>query len=85
MATPFLHEDEAFVGQTSIERLFPGLNEDSTEHPALSAGQACIGSKRSVNVARPAHLGALVAAKPRILNMIRGAQQQPDSCQNNLC
>ena len=38
-----------------------------------SAGQAGIGYKRAADVARPAHLGALIAAKQRILDMIRGA------------
>ena len=61
------------VGQRSLERLFPGFTEDSSEQAALRAGQSGIGYKRSVNAARPAHPGAFVAAKPRILDMIRGA------------
>ena len=39
----------------------------------LSAGQSRIGCKRSVDVARPAHLGAVVAARPRIRDVIRDA------------
>ena len=74
----FLHEGQAAtifdeVGQRSLERLFPGFTEDSSEHAAPSAGQSGFGSDKSVDVARPAHLGALMAAKPRILDMNRGA------------
>ena len=54
-----------------VERLFPGFTEDTSEQAALSAGQSGIGYERSVDVARPTHLGALIAA--RILNMIRHA------------
>ena len=74
-----LDEEEATqtfdeVGQSSLETVsFLGVTEDSTEQAAPSAGQSGIVYKRSVAIARPAHLGALVAAKQRILDMIRGA------------
>ena len=39
----------------------------------LSAGQSGIGFKRVRDIAVPAHLGALIAAKPRIQAMIQDA------------
>ena len=39
----------------------------------LGASQAGIGFKRERDIAAPAHLGALIAAKPRIHGLIRGA------------
>ena len=39
----------------------------------LSAGQSRIGYKRARDIAAPAHLGALIAAKPRIQAMIQDA------------
>ena len=50
------------VGQRSPERLFPGFAEDSLEQ-----------ATRARDNAGPAHLGALIAARPRILAMIRDA------------
>ena len=74
---PILHEDEVAktfeVGQRSLERRSPRFTEDSTEQAALSAGQSVVGYKRSADVARPAHFGALIAAKPQILDTNRGA------------
>ena len=61
------------VGQRSLERLLPGFKEDSLEQVTLSAGQSGNGYKRARDVAGPAHFGALVAAKPRILSMIQDA------------
>ena len=60
------------VGQRRLERLFPGFTEESSEQ-ATHAGQSGIGYKRARDIAGPAHLGALIAAKPRILAMIQGA------------
>ena len=59
------------VGQRSLERLFPGITEDIMTRATLSAGQSGIGFKRARDIAAPAHLGALTAAKTRILGMIR--------------
>ena len=61
------------VGQRSLERLFPGFTEDSMTQATLSAGQSGIGYKRARDIAAPAHLGALTAAKPRIQEMIQDA------------
>ena len=77
-----LFEEEAAqtideVGQRSHERLFPELTEVSAEQAALSTSQSGIGYRSSVDVARPAHSGALIAAKPRILDMIRGVNNAP--------
>ena len=61
------------VGQRSLERLFPGLTEDSMTQATLSAGQSGIGFKGARDVAAPAHLKALIAAKPRMQEMIQDA------------
>ena len=61
------------IGQRSLERLFPGLTEDSMTQATLSASQLRIGFKRARDIAAPSHLGALIAAKPRIRGMIRDA------------
>ena len=42
------------------------FTEDSSEQATLSAGQSGIGYKRARDIAAPAHLGALMAARPRI-------------------
>ena len=59
------------VGQRSLERLLPGFTEGGTTQATLSAGQSGIGFKKERDVAAPAHLGALIAAKPRIQAVIQ--------------
>ena len=59
------------VGQRSFKRLFPGVAEDRLEQAALSASQSGMGYKGTRDVAIPAHFGAIIAATPRILNMIQ--------------
>ena len=61
------------IGQRSLQRLFQGLTEDSKTQAILSAGQSGIGFKRVRDIAAPAHLGALIAAKPRIQATIQDA------------
>ena len=61
------------VGQGSLERLFPGFTEDSMTQATLNAGQSRIGDKRARDIAAPAHLGAIIAAKPRIQALIQDA------------
>ena len=53
------------IGQRSLERLFPGLTEDSTTQATLRAGQPGIGFKGARDISAPAHLGPLIAAKAR--------------------
>ena len=61
------------IGQRSLERLFQGLTEDSITQATLSAGQSGIGFKRARDIAAPALLGALIAAKPCIQALIQDA------------
>ena len=61
------------VGHRSLERLFRGFTKDSLEQASLSAGQSGVGYMRARDVAGPAQLGALIAAKRRILDMIQDA------------
>ena len=61
------------VGQGSLDRFFPGFTEDSAQQATFGAGQSGVGCKRSVNVARPAHLGVVIAARSRIKDMVRDA------------
>ena len=63
------NNDPHEVGQRSLERLFPVFTEDSMVPATLSA-ESGIGYKRARDIATPAHLKALVAAKPRIQAMI---------------
>ena len=60
------------VGTRSLERLFPGFTVHSSDQAALSAGESAVGYKRFVDV-----------AVQHTLEPSFGAQQQPDSCQNN--
>ena len=50
-----------------------GFTENSLEQATLSAHQSGIGYKKARDVAGPAHLGALIVAKPRTLDMIHDA------------
>ena len=61
------------IGQRSLERLFPGLTEDSMTQATLSAGQSGIAFTSARDIAAPAHLGAPTAAQPRIQTMTRDA------------
>ena len=58
------------IGLRSLERLLQGLTEDSMTQAKLSNGQSRIGFKRARDIAAPAHLGVLIAAKPRIQGII---------------
>ena len=61
------------VGQRSLERHFPRFTEDSTEQATLSASESGMGYKRAQDITSPAHLGAFIAATPRILAMTQDA------------
>ena len=65
------------VGQRSLERLFLGLAENSMTQATLSAGQSRIGFEGARDIAAPAHLGSLIATKPRILATFRDAVWAP--------
>ena len=64
------------VGQRSLERLFVGFAEDGLERATLSASRSGVGYQGARDVASPGHLGALLAAKPRVLDMIQ-AERPP--------
>ena len=68
-----LQRSSTRIGQRSLERLFPGFTEDSMTQATLSGGQSGIGYKKARDTAAPAHLGALIAAKPRMQAMIQDA------------
>ena len=61
------------IGQPSLERLFLGLTEDSMTQATFSAGKSGIGFNRARDIAAPAHLDALIAAKPHMQGMIGDA------------
>ena len=61
------------VGQRSLQRLFPGFTEDSSEQATVSASQSGTGTTVHRMLPTPAHLGALIAAKPLVLHMSQGA------------
>ena len=50
-----------------------GLSKDTMTQASLGTGQSGIGYKRAGDIAAPAHLRALTAAKPRIHGMIQDA------------
>ena len=66
-------EETAVKTPDEVGQVFPGFTEDRSQQAALGASQSGIGCKRSVDVARPAHLGALIAARPPIRDMFRDA------------
>ena len=60
------------VRQESLERLFPGFTEESTEQATLSGGQSWIGLQGQLMLlAKPPR--AMIAARPKIRDMIRDA------------
>jgi hypothetical protein len=59
------------VGRTSLERLFQGMTDEGHTQATLSAKEAGLGWREALDVARPAHLGCLVAVGPRVKAMIQ--------------
>jgi hypothetical protein len=59
------------VGRTTLERLFPGVTDEGHVQATLDDKQAGFGWRQALDVARPAHLGGLVAAGPRVKAMIQ--------------
>jgi len=52
-----------------MDRLFPGLTDDSHEQATLSAAVGGLGWRKASDTARPANLGALVMAAPKVKSM----------------
>ena len=59
------------VGRASLERLFPGITAEGHVQATLSAKESGLGCRQASDVARPAHLGALLAACPRVKDMLK--------------
>ena len=60
------------VGERSLERLFPGFTEDSSQEITLSAGQSGVVARGQLMLLAQSTLGALVA-RPRTRDTIRDA------------
>ena len=63
------------AGCETLERLLPGVTEDGVQQAALSDKQGGLGWRQALDVARPAHLGGLIAAAPRVKSMFRACEQ----------
>ena len=59
------------VGRLSLERVFPGLTNEGHSESTLSAAEGGLGWRQALDVARPAHLGGLIATAPRVKAMIQ--------------
>ena len=55
----------------SLERLFPGVTPEGLTQATLSDKAGGLGWRRVMDVALPAHLGGLIAVRPRIRAMIQ--------------
>ena len=62
------------VGRETLERLFPGMTDEGYLQAALGDSQAGLGWKQALDVARPAHLGGLIAAGPRVKAMFKACE-----------
>ena len=63
------------VSRTTMDRLFPGLTDESHDQAALATSLGGVGWRRAADVALPANLGALVAAAPKIRTMAEAAER----------
>ena len=54
------------LDKRSFARLFPGFTDDSAQQATLSVGQPGMELYKSVDVARPAHLRALIVVRDKI-------------------
>jgi broad specificity phosphatase PhoE len=61
------------AGQESMDRLFPGLTAEGREQASLAAAVGGLGWRRAKDTARPANLGALVSAGPKVRAMAAAA------------
>ena len=57
------------VGRHSLERLFPGTTPEGSTQASLNDKAGGLGWRRALDIARPAHLGGLIAVRPRIRAM----------------
>ena len=65
----------AFDARTRVEldRLFPGLTEESHSQASLGPSVGGLGWRRASEIARPANLGALIMAEPKVKSMAASA------------
>jgi hypothetical protein len=56
-----------------MDRLFPGLTAEGREQASLAAAVGGLGWRRAKDTARPANLGALVSAGPKVRAMAAAA------------
>jgi hypothetical protein len=66
---------EAFdeLTRDAMDRLFPGLTPDGHDQASLAAAKGGLGWRKASDVARPANLGALVMATPKVQAMAQAA------------
>ncbi len=57
----------------TLDRLFPGPTTEGHEQATLAASVGGLGWRRASDVARPANLGALVMATPKVHSMAQAA------------
>ena len=62
------------VGRETLERLFPGITSEGYIQASLNDKKGGVGWRQAIDVARPAHLGALIAAAPRLKAMFQDCQ-----------
>ena len=65
----------AFDARTRVEldRLFPGLTEESHSQASLGPSVGGLGWRRASEIACPANLGALIMAEPKVKSMAASA------------
>ena len=59
------------VGRATLERLFHGVTDEGHIQASLSDAEGGLRWRQAQDVARPAHLGSLVAVGPRVRTMIQ--------------
>ena len=59
--------------RTEMDRLFPGLTDEGRQQATLAAAKGGLGWRTATDTARPANLGALTMAKPKVEYMARMA------------
>ena len=66
---------EAFdtLTRETMDRLFPGLTVEGHQQATLGAAKGGLGWRRATEIARPANLGALIMAAPKVHTMAKAA------------